>query len=391
MRNVLPPLLVLCACTAATPVFAAEGAQAWPPKFTFSDETEIALTGNFAWDSADFAGHPRLEDNEGLRRREFGATVKKAGVWDAMVYFDFESKSWLDVFVRFDSKHFFDRDLGKLRIGYMKVPVGLEGVTSSRAGTFMELASPIQAIYQGRRTGVEWTLEQDKALFQVGGYGGSDLQGDNPGQTYAARAAWTPRKAAGDVLHLGIAASRENPQGWTDGRGVQFDPTARLRARPGSNLTDTRLVDSGSLAPVSHIQRTGLEGIWIKGPVSLQSELLRADIGRDDGLADYTAQGGYLAASWMLTGESRPYSAGNVANPKPANGYGAVELAARYSTLDLDDGPVNGGRQHDWTVGANWYLTPYVKLQANYVRANATRNGATSRPEIVEVRAQVHF
>lgn len=389
MRHFVSPLLALCAC-AAVPAFAAD-AQAWPPKIKFDNDITLSATGNFAWDNAHFSGTPQISDENGMRRREFGATLKRDGVWDAMVYFDFESKSWLDVFVRFESEAFLGRDVGKLRIGYMKVPVGLEGVTSSRAGTFMELASPIQAIYQGRRTGVEWTLERDRSLFQLGGYGGQDLQGDNHGQTYAGRAVWTPRKAAGDVLHLGIAASHENPQGYTDGRGVEFEPTARLRARPASSLSDVRLIDSGSLAPVGHIRRTGLEGIWIRGPVSMQSELLRADIARDDGLPDYRADGGYLAASWLLTGESRAYSAGNVANPKPAHGYGAVELAARYSTLDLDDGAVGGGRQHDWTFGANWYLTPYVKLQANYVRANATRNGVSTSPEAVEVRAQVHF
>jgi phosphate-selective porin OprO/OprP len=36
-------------------------------------------------------------------------------------------------------------------------------------------------------------------------------------------------------------------------------------------------------------------------------------------------------ASWVLTGESRPYNAGAVANIKPAHNYGAVELVARYS------------------------------------------------------------
>jgi len=389
MRHSVLPLLALCACAPLSAL--AVEAQPWPPKLTFGNEITLSATGNFAWDHADFSGTPQLGSENGMRRREFGATMKQDGVWDAMVYFDFESKSWLDVFVRFESEAFFGRDLGKLRVGYMKVPVGLEGVTSSRAGTFMELASPIQAIYQGRRTGVEWTLERDQALFQLGGYGGQDLQGDNPGQTYAARAAWTPRKSAGDVLHLGIAASRENPQGWTDGRGVEFEPNARLRARPATALSDVRLIDSGNLAPVGHIRRTGLEGIWIRGPVSMQGELLRADIGRDAGLPDYTAEGGYLAASWLLTGESRPYSSGNVANPKPANGYGAVELAARYSTLDLDDRGIAGGRQHDWTFGANWYLTPFVKLQANYVRARATRNGVSSAPDAMEVRAQVHF
>lgn len=374
---------------AATPAFAYDIEQ-WPTKTTLG-EVEVAVTGNFAWDTVDFSGDSRLADADGMRRREFGATAKQAGVWDAMVYFDFESRSWLDVYVRVESKALFGRDLGRVRVGYVKVPVGLEGVTSSRAGTFMELAAPVQAIYQGRRTGVEWSLERTQALFQAGAYGGTDLQGDNPGQTYAARAAWTPRKASGDVLHLGIAASRENPQGWTDGRGVGFAPTARLRARPGSGLTDVRLIDSGSLAPVDHIRRTGLEGIWIRGPVSLQGELLRADVAREGGRADYTADGGYLAASWLVTGESRSYSAGNVANPKPANGFGAIELAARYSTLDLDDGPVAGGRQHDWTFGANWYLTSHFKLQANYVRLNATRNGTTTRPDAVELRAQVHF
>ena len=388
MRPTFPLLLALAAGT--SPAFAREFDD-WPTGYTFGDGTRVAATANFAWDTVDFSGDRRLSDDDGLRRREFGATVKKAGVWDAMVYFDFESRTWLDVFVRVESKAFLGRDLGKLRVGYMKVPVGLEGVTASRAGTFMELAAPIQAIYQGRRTGVEWTYEQPTALFQLGGYAGQDLHGDNHGQTLAGRAVWTPRKADGDVLHLGLAASRENPEAWTDGRGDRFAATARLRARPGAGLTPVRLVDSGDLAPVDHIRRTGLEGIWIRGPVSLQGELLRADIARDGGLPDYRAEGGYLAGSWLITGEHRPYSAGNVANPKPAHGYGAVELAARYSTLDLDDGLIAGGRQHDWTFGANWYLTSHFKLQANYVRTNATRGGRSTSPDAVEFRAQVQF
>lgn len=78
-------------------------------------------------------------------------------------------------------------------------------------------------------------------------------------------------------------------------------------------------------------------------------------------------------------------------NIKPTHGYGAVELLARYSRLDLDDGSVEGGRQHDWTFGANWYLTTHFKFQANYVRANATRAGVHTTPDIVELRAQVQF
>ncbi|WP_058833560.1 OprO/OprP family phosphate-selective porin [Luteimonas abyssi] len=394
MRPILMLSALACAVALPLSVPAAHAAetQAWPPKFTFDGGTEFTLTGNVAWDFVRFDDDDRLEDADGLRRREFGATLRKRGVYDAMVYYDFEAGSWLDAFVRFESEHFFGRDLGRLRIGYMKVPVGFEGVTSSRAVSFLELSAPIQAIYQGRRTGVEWTLEQDQALFQVGGYAGQDLEGGNPGQTVALRGAWTPRKAEGDVLHLGVTASRENPEGTTGDDGEHIRPGGRLRARPGSNLTDLRLVDSGELTPVSNIVRTGLEGLWIRGPVSLQGELLRAEVERDDGLGDYTADGGYIAASWLVTGETRPYSQGNVANPVPNRPTtGAVELLARYSTLDLDSGGIAGGRQHDWTFGANWYLSRNVKLQANYVRVNATRGEESTSPSMIQMRAQVHF
>ncbi len=64
---------------------------------------------------------------------------------------------------------------------------------------------------------------------------------------------------------------------------------------------------------------------------------------------------------------------------------------ARYSRIDLDDADVFGGRQHDWTLGANWYLTSHFKFQANYVKVDASRRGVRSQPEIFELRAQMHF
>ncbi len=57
----------------------------------------------------------------------------------------------------------------------------------------------------------------------------------------------------------------------------------------------------------------------------------------------------------------------------------------------MDDADVLGGRQHDWTLGANWYLTSHFKFQANYVKADASRRGVRSQPEIFELRAQMHF
>ncbi len=102
--------------------------------------------------------------------------------------------------------------------------------------------------------------------------------------------------------------------------------------------------------------------------------------------------GWYVEGSWVLSGESRGYSAANAAftNPKPrvnfspdGGGWGAFELAARYSTLDLNDnagviggalpaGGVRGGEQRIGTVGLNWYPNPVLKftLQAQNVQAS---------------------
>ena len=385
--TLLASALVLCCAGSAA---AAVDIENWPTKVTFADGTEAALTGNFNYDVNNFSDDAALVDKDGMRRKEFGFTLKKKGVYDAMAYFDFQAHTWLDVFFRFETKALFGTDAGRVRLGYMKVPVGLEGATSARADSFLETSLPIQAIYQARRTGAEWTFERNAYLLQAGAYGGKDLQGDNPGTTQMLRGVWTPLKAEGNVVHLGLALSRENLRGHEDGRGVNFGPSARLRARPEAGLTDTRLVDTGALAGADHIDRTGLEGIWINGPFSLQGEALSAKVTRN-GPRDFSANGQYVFASYVLTGESRPYTAGNVGNIKPKHSYGAVELLARYSRLDLDDAGVLGGNEHDWTVGANWYLTTHFKFQANYVHVDSERRNGSRDPNVVELRAQVYF
>ena len=385
--RITPTLLALG--LAATPLLAsAAGFDNWPTKVAFSNGTELAATGNIAYDWNNFSDG--IDNADAVRRKEFGATLKKKGVYDAMVYYDFQSETWLDVYLRLESKALFGTDIGRFRFGYMKTPVGLDGVTSSRAGSLMEVALPVQAIYAGRRTGVEWVLERPAYLLQAGVYGGKDLHGDNPGTMQALRAVWTPIKAEANVLHLGVALSQENPRGWRDGRDVHHEATARLRARPEAGLTDLRFVDSGALTTADRVDRVGLEGVWIRGPFSVQAEALQATIKRE-GRADYTGEGQYAMASWVVTGESRGYAGGAVSNVKPARDFGAVELLARYSRLDLDDADVLGGRQHDLTLGANWYLTSHFKLQANYVKVDASRRGVKRDPEIFEVRAQMHF
>src|SRR6185312_16292760 len=126
----------------------------------------------------------------------------------------------------------------------------------------------------------------------------------------------------------------------------------------------------------------------IRGPWSLQSEYLHANTSFDDGKPAYRVDGWYAFASWVATGEPRPYKDGNV---QPSRPLGAVEFALRYSTINLNGGGIEGGREHDWTLGVNWYLGQHLKLQANYIRAFSDRKNLPVDPYIVELRAQIAF
>jgi len=369
----------------------------WPTHYVFSDGTDFGLLMTYRYDVNNFShdelpdGSNEFEDSSTNRRKELGLFLRKKGVYDAIVDYEFENKQWLDTAIRFQSKAFFDADYGAFRYGYTKTPVSFEGVTSTKATSFLELSLPAQAIFEGRRTGVDWAFERQNYIVNLAYYWGQDLQGDNDGTTLGGRAAWTPRKAAGDVIHLGVSASREDRDGTTNGNGVYSPPSARISTPPEAGLTPVRLVDTGTLQFADQVRRAGFEGLWIRGPWSVQSEWLRVDISRFNGKADFGADGFYVYGSWILTGESRPYTNGYTNNVIPKGNWGAWELLLRYSELDLNDGLVQGGKEHDWTIGANWYLTQHFKFQANYIWATSDKGNLALDPQIFELRAQIYF
>jgi len=368
----------------------------WPTHYTFSDGTDIGLTMVYRYDVNDFSndalpnGTDAFEDSHTNRRKELGLTLKKKGVYDAIVDYEFQGKTWLDVNARFYSQAFFGQDYGAFRFGYSKTPVSFEGNTATKADSFLELALPSQAIFESRRTGIDWMFERPQYIVNLGYYWGPDLLGDNDGTTYGGRIAWTPHKKDGDVIHLGIAASREDRDGTTDGTDTFHPASVSISTPPETGLTPVRLVSSGTLT-ADHADRAGLEALWIVGPWSLQGEAIREEVSRPGTSPDYTASGFYVFGSWVITGESRPYSAGNVGNINPKGAWGAFELLLRYSEIDLNDAPVQGGKEHDFTIGANWYLTQHFKFQANYIRAYSDKGNLSLDPTIFELRAQIYF
>ena len=392
---------VVCGCLlviACSPTAFARGDDnattiaAWPPHIVMPDGTDIGLNLKFQRDANWFSDDMgEQEDPRAARRHELGMYVKKHGMYDANVAFDFLSDKWLDVFVRMQTKALASADLGAIRLGYTKTPVGFEGNTGTGSTTFLETSLATQAIFAGRRIGLDWALLRDHWVINAGNYFAGDLQGGSDSHGSAARAAWVPLNLPGDVLHLGVSVSQERPEWTTDRRGVHTPPTARLQASPEASLVDASIVDSGALAYAEQLRRYGLEALLIDGPLSLQAEYLAARVSFLDGKPAYHATGYYALAGWVLTGESRRYVGANVADVVPTRRWGALEFAVRYSEVDLDDGAVAGGRVHQWTLGANWYVDRYFKLQANWVHSSDDRGDKNLSPNIVELRAQLMF
>jgi phosphate-selective porin OprO/OprP len=66
--------------------------------------------------------------------------------------------------------------------------------------------------------------------------------------------------------------------------------------------------------------------------------------------------------------------------------------------LNLNDGSVRGGKEQNVTLGLNWYLTPKLRIMANYLLVlndqYADGNGTligNDNPQIFQIRLQWKF
>jgi phosphate-selective porin OprO/OprP len=267
--------------------------------------------------------------------------------------------------------------IGNLQLGVFAPPMGLELITSSRDLAFMEPAAPLQAIGPPNETGIQigHPVLNQRATWALGIFGDTprDTEYGNASRNYGTvmgRVTWLPiahlnpdEPADNRFLHMGLSAS------------YQYSATREIRyqSRPESFLApvvvDTGEIDSSGAGTVA------AEVAWINGPLCLQGEFIHAFVqGTNSSTLNFG--GFYAAASWYLTGESRPYNPASGAftrlvprrnfNFGKGGGWGAVELSCRFSYTDLTDDYIRGGRLHLLMAGVNWYLNPNVRWMFNY-------------------------
>ena len=306
---------------------------------------------------------------------------KRSVTWSAGFMYDGPTDEWLvretGVMIEMPeiSGHLF---VGRSKEGFSlnKIMVGYAGWTQERS-TINDATIPILA------DGIKWLGYAPKIhlLWNVGAYADwlSEGQGfstyDNQ---FVGRVAWLPYLSTdgGRLLHLGINLRYGHPN----------EGTLKLRSRPES-FPSPYFVDTGDFAAQS-TRMTSLEAYSRRGSVLIGSEYFFQQVDAPES-GDPLFHGGEVAATWLVTGETRTYNTRggffnqvSPARPVFQGGPGGWELVGRMSYIDLDSGSLRGGRFWRVTPMVNWYLSDHVRLEMTYGYGTLDR---------FELRGNTHF
>lgn len=177
-----------------------------------------------------------------------------------------------------------------------------------------------------------------------------------------------------NLFHLGLGVRYNDAK---EGLRYRTDPELNLApvfvdTDPGTD-TGTFAADSSTLYD--------LEASWRRGPFWVHGELVRNEVAAP-ALGDPVLTGHHLTATWIVTGEMRSYNRRSaIFGPAPVarsvyqGGWGAWEVAVRWSELDLTDGGIEGGEMQILSAAVNWWLTPFFHFDVNYRRIELDRFG----------------
>ncbi len=275
---------------------------------------------------------------------------------------------------------------GALRVGHFKEPLRLEALTSSKYITFMERSFPI-AMSAERNSGAMYhttfgeRLSLQTAVFREGDAFGNDKESTN-NVNITSRITYLAINDGNKLLHLGVANSiRKNAE-------KTYGFSTRAENHLGNKLT------SVSFDNVDETNILGGEFAYVNGSLFLQGEYLQTTV---SGIMNETELSSYYGQiSYFLTGERRTYknSLSGFGSVKPnnnygENGWGAIELAVRLSSMDLTT--ANAGTLEDITVGINWYLNPNTRVMFNYVIGEMINGEEIITENAVMMRVQLGF
>ena len=348
-------------------------ASAQHPSVSAGDWLRVDFKAAFQGDVRKSEAPIRGDEDGGLdiTRRRVGVEGRVGRVLDYEAEYEIGLRRWRDVYLDYRQS-----TAVQVRAGIFKVPLGLEENTSVTKLDFIHRTRISARLAPGRDRGVSvhGRLLRDLISYE-GGMFSND--GENARPSNSARV-FGKRTAAARVLVHPFRGSKSSLSRLQFGGAVTTSdlplgfPAVRARTVLGASFYDSDVWVQGRR------QRTALEARWRQGRLSMQSEYIRLTDERrgqsveDGDLSPLVAQGWYISGAYGLTrGRDR---------------LGRIEVAARHETLSFGSGgnteelststranAVLGNSDRVTTLGINWHVNRWVKVQANVIRESIER------------------
>lgn len=250
------------------------------------------------------------------------------------------------------------------------------------------------------RTGLEVAAIGERWHAAAAVTGGRTGPGEDSSQRNAvARVAGLPIRTDEVAVHLGVSGiwSFRPPRGEDGERGADLSQSPELAVDRRSPPLDAGFV----AADEARVGGVEIGVGWRR--LQAQAEYYRIELDRAASAGGGTrhAEGWYAQASYTLLGRPREWEAKNASwsAPRPdgafdpRNGaWGAVEIGARISELDLNDRDLRGGRQRIYAAALGWWPSERVGVLAQYQWVEVVGGEAGDlRYQAVGVRTQLRF
>lgn len=346
---------------------------------------ELNLGGRLHMDSVHYDGNlaGTLSASD-LRRARLDLTMELMEHLRLRAEYEFadQGRGWKNLWaaVRFN-------DSLLLRVGQQNVPFSMETIASSNNIATME-RSLLGSLAPNLLTGANLEWEGKSSTFTLGYFENSLSQ--DPGDNLDAGRGLVGRL----THHIGRNRSRLHVGVASEFRDLDSTATSRVRTTAGFALQSPTISNTGRLAGVDNYLAFGGEVGLQAGAWNFQGQYMRRE-NRAPALGNPRYDAAYVQLAWAITGEARGYSErqGAFTDIRPRRDFGALEIVARVSRLDLNNATVAGGLQRDLTLGVNWMIGRNARVMADHVwtRATPNRNGVDEKVNAWGLRAQVDF
>lgn len=361
------------------------------PVLAFPDSTPIdwGLSGRLLIDGGAYVNSPsKLHSGVHIADVRLAAKVRIYSDWFTKIDVGFANNK---VTLK-DAYTEYGKNGNYFRAGYMLGFYSIDQSTSTNDLLFNTASNVAETFYPDRRIGLSYTRSVPSYYYSVGAFCGDGLsftETIKPGYNFSGRVVWRPIHSSKHLFHIGAGALFKVPDLDTE----THKRIIRLKSKGVTYLPSSRTLDFVS-DNVKNQSQANIECLLYHNKWLLQTEFLLMKIKQTNKLSSYLAHGGYVQGGFLLKGTKYGYDSLDAVPVMPEDNH-SVLLVCRYNYTNLNDpdSKINGGSQHDLSVGVNYYFNKYVSSRFNYAHLWTDKYSVLGKSSInmMQIRLQVRF